>query len=105
MIELGIPLPALQVTLYDRHGEEVARPDFDWAEQGLVGEFDGAVKYGRLLGPGQDLVDVILAEKAREERIRRQGRWVVRWTASDLFPALKFRDLMRDAWRAGIRAA
>lgn len=105
MIELGIPLPRLQVTLVDDHGADVARTDFLWDDIGLVGEFDGGVKYGRLLKPGQDVSDVVLAEKAREERIRRQGYWIVRWTAAELFPAARFRTLMLDAWKTAPRAA
>lgn len=73
MHELGVPLPVLQAPILDRHGEEVARSDFLWEEAVLVGEFDGAIKYGRLLKPGQDVNDVVLAEKSREERIRRAG--------------------------------
>ena len=33
----------------------MARPDFWWEERGLAGEFDGMVKYGRLLRPGQSV--------------------------------------------------
>ncbi|GAB3712782.1 hypothetical protein [Mariniluteicoccus flavus] len=104
MIELGIPLPNLQVRLFDDAGQEIARPDFLWERQKLVGEFDGEVKYGRLLKPGQDLADVIRAEKDREERIRRRGYWMVRWATRDLHPAERFRQLMADVWPSDHRA-
>ncbi|MGO1383213.1 MAG: hypothetical protein ACTHU1_00260, partial [Arachnia sp.] len=64
----------------------VARTDFAWPELGLVGEVDGKVKYGQLLRPGQSADAVIMAEKRREELIRQQGWWIVRWdwsTATD----------------------
>jgi hypothetical protein len=49
-----------------------------------VGEFDGQVKYGRLLPPGQEPGDAVFAEKIREDEIRATGLAVVRWTWGDL---------------------
>ncbi|WP_299575868.1 hypothetical protein [uncultured Williamsia sp.] len=57
--------------------------DFDWDRQ-LVGEFDGHVKYGRLLKPGQTVADVVEDEKAREDLLRWDGSMVVRWIWADL---------------------
>lgn len=57
--------------------------DFDWGRT-LVGEFDGHVKYGRLLKPGQTIADVIEDEKAREDLLRWDGSMVVRWIWADL---------------------
>jgi hypothetical protein len=54
--------------------------DFLWRDQRLVGEFDGKVKYGRLLKPGQSVSDVVYDEKVREDRIRDEDLGVVRWT-------------------------
>lgn len=81
----GLPMPDLQVEFFDRAGHFVARTDFAWRERKLVGEFDGYVKYGRLLKPGQTVQDVVLAEKRREEDLRRIGLWMVRFTTDDLF--------------------
>jgi hypothetical protein len=51
----------------------------------LLFEFDGRVKYGRLLAPGQDPGDVVFAEKLREDRMRRAtGFAVERCTWADL---------------------
>ena len=58
--------------------------DFGWPELRTVGEFDGRVKYGRLLEPGQDPGDVVYAEKLREDAVRAQRLEVVRWTWADL---------------------
>lgn len=86
MSKAGIPAPELQLEIFNDSGEFVARPDFTWPELGLVGEVDGKLKYGQLLRPGQSAEAAIMAEKKREEMVRQQGFWVVRWdweTASD----------------------
>ncbi|WP_425310368.1 type IV toxin-antitoxin system AbiEi family antitoxin domain-containing protein [Ammonicoccus fulvus] len=84
MAEAGTPMPDLQAEFHDpRTGEFLARTDFYWREHNLVGEFDGKVKYGRLLKPGQDVGEVVLAEKQREERLRRVGLWMVRFDAGE----------------------
>ncbi|MGI5127725.1 hypothetical protein ACQEVB_13010 [Pseudonocardia sp. CA-107938] len=76
----GLPTPVLQWCVPGtRH-----RCDFAWPEAGVVGEFDGRVKYGRLLRPGQDPGDAVFEEKLREDEIRATGRAVVRWTWADL---------------------
>lgn len=60
--------------------------DFGWPEHGVAGEFDGQVKYGRLLRPGQSPGDAVFAEKVREDRLRGEGLTVVRWTWDELTP-------------------
>ncbi len=80
----GLPAPVLQVEVRDSYGRLVGRGDFGWPEVGTIGEFDGKVKYGALLKPGQTAQDVLLAEKRREERIRELGWQVVRWGWADL---------------------
>jgi hypothetical protein len=74
----GLPEPVLQW--------EVAgfRTDFGWPDHCVVGEFDGEIKYGRLLRPGQQPGDVVFAEKRREDALRAHGLEVVRWTWQDL---------------------
>ena len=47
-------------------------------------EFDGRIKYGRLLKPGQDAGDAVRAEKRREDAIRDEDWGVVRWVWADL---------------------
>ncbi|GMA86357.1 hypothetical protein GCM10025868_16070 [Angustibacter aerolatus] len=53
----------------------------------MLGEFDGAVKYGRLLRPGQDVGDVVLAERRREQALERAGWVVVRFTWREVHDA------------------
>ena len=87
MSEWGLVRPELQQLIHDRTGRVLARVDFWWEAFGLVGEFDGAVKYGALVGPDQRIEDVVLAEKRREQLLRDLGLTVVRWTWSDLWGA------------------
>jgi hypothetical protein len=76
----GLPPPTLQHEV----PEIGARTDFYWEEFGTVGEFDGKVKYGRALRPGQNPGDVVFAEKRREEALRDLGLKVVRWYWDEL---------------------
>jgi hypothetical protein len=80
----GLPKPVLQWKVTDRDGELIGYTDFGWPQLRTVGEFDGQVKYGRLLRPGQQPGDAVFAEKLREDRLRDQGLSVVRWTWADL---------------------
>ncbi|WP_346621807.1 type IV toxin-antitoxin system AbiEi family antitoxin domain-containing protein [Blastococcus montanus] len=75
---------ALQFEVRSGNGALVARTDFAWEDARLVGEFDGRVKYGRLLGVGQEPGDAVFAEKRREDAVRDE-RWdVVRWVWAEL---------------------
>jgi hypothetical protein len=51
-------------------GKVRATCDWGWPELDTYGEFDGLVKYGRLLKPGQQPGDVVFAEKQREDDVR-----------------------------------
>lgn len=75
----GLPTPELQVEIVDPAGEVIARPDFLWPDQGVVGEVDGIIKYRDLLLPGQAPAAVILAEKQRDARLERCGYRVIHW--------------------------
>jgi very-short-patch-repair endonuclease len=83
LVDLGVPefQPQLPVV---HEGSVVARVDFGWADQRVVAEFDGKVKYGRLLKRGQDVSDVLFREKQREDMLRDLGWEVVRWVWADL---------------------
>lgn len=67
----GLPRPDLQFEVYDEAGKLVAITDFVWHEFKVFGEFDGMVKYGRLLRKGQQPGDVVFQEKVREDLVRR----------------------------------
>jgi hypothetical protein len=81
---LGLAPSHLQLEVTAADGHLVARADFAWRGARLVGEFDGRIKYGRLLRPGQDPGDAVFEEKRREDAIRDEGWGVVRWTWSDI---------------------
>jgi very-short-patch-repair endonuclease len=70
----GLPLPDLQVRI--RTPEVEVFPDFLWAEAGVIGEADGAVKYSS----HEDLV----REKRRQEALEQMGFRVVRWMYADI---------------------
>jgi hypothetical protein len=93
----GLPAPELQQEILGPDGRVIARVDFLWRERRLVGEFDGRVKYGRLLRPGQSAEDVLFEEKLREDRIRDEDHGVVRWTWPDLRERYVLRDRIRRA--------
>ncbi|MCE3554895.1 hypothetical protein LWC33_26000 [Pseudonocardia sp. RS11V-5] len=84
IVAAGLPPPVLQLVVPRvAHGAD-GRVDFAWREQRVVGEFDGRVKYGRLLAPGQEAGDAVFAEKVREEAIRAASWTVLRWTWGEL---------------------
>jgi hypothetical protein len=79
-----LPPAELQWNVWSRRGDHLGRVDFWWSRFRTVGEFDGQVKYGRLLLPGQEPGDVVFAEKRREDALRDEGLQVVRWTWREL---------------------
>lgn len=69
-----LPRPETQHMVYDENGALLGTTDWWWPGHRLLGEFDGKVKYGRLLKPGQDPGEVVFAEKQREDLLRRVSR-------------------------------
>lgn len=82
----GLPVPELQHKVRTAAGLILGEVDFWWEEYGVAGEFDGRVKYGRMLGPGQDPGEVVFREKLREDGIRAEIRGMARWTWPELDP-------------------
>lgn len=98
----GIPQPSLQHQVSNDRGTVLARCDFAWPDRATIGEFDGKVKYGRLLRAGEDPGDVVFREKRREDALRDLGWQVVRWTWDDLMHPEQFLLRLRRAFaRAG----
>ncbi len=80
-----LPMPTPQYEVKDSQGRVVARVDFAWPEFGVFLEFDGRIKYEKLLRPGQRASDVVIAEKRREELVCRITGWrCIRITWADL---------------------
>ena len=96
----GLPAPELQFSVYDERGDRAGITDMAWREHRLLGEFDGKVKYGRLLKPGETPGDAVFREKRREDNLRRLTNFsMVRITWADLYrgpqTAARIRGLMR----------
>lgn len=86
MFRWGLPEPELQFEVYDAHGNLVGRTDFAWPGHGLLGEFDGLAKYGRLRRPGETVEQAVVREKQREDLLRELTGWLmIRLIWSELF--------------------
>jgi len=101
---LGFPPPELQKEFRSAGGRVLGRTDFFWPQQNLVGEFDGALKYGPALnGVGGQSQQALLQEKRREDAIRATGVGFVRWVWAALFKAPEDPDgLAQILTRAGL---
>ena len=97
MHQAGLPAPTPQFVVHGDDGRFLARCDFGWPGLGVLGEFDGRVKYGRLLAPGADPGEVVHREKLREDALRDRGWRVVRWTWPDLYAGDVLVDRLRRA--------
>jgi hypothetical protein len=98
----GLPEPELQYEVYDDDGRLVGTTDFAWPEFGLLGEFDGKMKYQRYLRDGEPPGDAVFREKKREDDLRRITGWgMVRFIWADLYDGRRtasyVRALMRPA--------
>jgi hypothetical protein len=72
-----LPEPVLQFEVRDEFGNLIGTCDFAWPEHGLLGEFDGLQKYGRLRRPGESIEDAIIREKLREDALREITGWLM----------------------------
>jgi hypothetical protein len=81
MFLLNLPRPVLHVRCEDERGL-IGYADFGW--DGVVGEFDGQVKYRVPEGASAKEASAVLwAEKRREDRIRATGVRMARWLYVD----------------------
>lgn len=95
--EAGLPAPVLQHEFADREGRMFA--DFWWPRSGVVGEFDGKTKYlDERYRSGRTIEQVLLDEKWREARLRRQRgvRDVARWDAATAASPTRLGRLLRE---------
>ncbi len=97
LAELGLEAPEIQLPVLD--GQRlVGRVDFAWPEHRTIAEFDGRVKYGRLLRRGEDAGEVVFREKVREDLLRELGWEVVRWVWSELIQPDVIESRLRRAF-------
>jgi hypothetical protein len=95
--EAGLPAPELQHEFWDRDGRMDV--DFWWPRFGVIGEFDGKVKYlDERYRNGRTLEQVLLDEKWREQRLRRQPgvRSIARWDAATAASPARLGRLLRE---------
>lgn len=104
MMRAGLPAPVLQWDVHSAGGLWIGCVDFGWPTLRTVAEFDGRIKYGRLLRPGQDPGEVVFAEKVREDAIRDVELGVVRWVWSDLKNFAPVADRLRRSYQRRSRA-
>lgn len=72
-----LPEPVLQFEVRDEWGNVLGVTDFAWPAYGVLGEFDGMIKYGRLLKPGETPGEAVEREKKREDRLREETGWLM----------------------------
>jgi len=82
MFGLGFEVPELQLEIPHDGGRYVV--DFAWRSRRVIFEFDGFGKYLDPAMSGGDPARVVIAEKLREDELRRQGYTVIRGYWSDL---------------------
>jgi hypothetical protein len=81
-----LPEPQLQFEVRDEWGNVLGTTDFAWPAYGLLGEFDGMMKYGRLRRDGETPGDAVEREKKREDALRAETGWLmVRLIWAELF--------------------
>jgi hypothetical protein len=93
MIRLGAPPPFLQTPHRDVDGL-IGYSDFWWPEYGVIGEFDGRMKYGADNPAGLRPEEVVYREKLREDRLRRIAT-VIRFGWADIHDPPRFAGILR----------
>ncbi len=91
----GFPAPVLQQH-FVVDGRDVWT-DFFWEGERAIGECDGRQKYlDPALRGGRTLEEVLLAEKAREDGLRRQVRSFQRWGSAEAFSPTRLRPKLLE---------
>ena len=81
----GFPGAEPQWKVHRPDGRLAGRVDFALHRERVLIEFDGKIKYGRLLKSGETVTDVILRERAREKLLEElTGYWMFRLVWADL---------------------
>ena len=85
-LRYGIPTPELQYRVVNGWGDVLGISDFGWVEYRHLGEFDGKVKYQKLLRPGETPSDCVVREKRREDLMRAEDHGMSRFVWSMVMP-------------------
>ncbi|WP_134766018.1 type IV toxin-antitoxin system AbiEi family antitoxin domain-containing protein [Nocardioides sp. 1609] len=96
-----LPAPQVNFEIKDAHGRVLHRVDLAWPELGVFAEFDGKIKYGKLLADDETAKDVIVREQRREEAICRLTGWrCVRVVWADLDRPVETANRIRAQFRS-----
>lgn len=100
---LGFPAPELQYEIRTPAGILVARGDFGWPEHRLLGEADGRGKY-EPGAPGNEVEGrAVMREKRREQDVRAEGWWLVRWGMAEALHPERLEPLLRKGFELAPR--
>lgn len=103
MMEAGFPEPELQKEFRDASGFR-AIVDFWWPDFGIIGEADGRLKYGTAgSANGEDAREAVIAEKNRENVLRRMSRGFARWEHRDVVRTGALGVILKQAGLPSIR--
>ncbi|MFF1571750.1 hypothetical protein ACFVWR_03320 [Leifsonia sp. NPDC058292] len=92
---LGFAPPLLQSRV-ERGDGGSDHPDFEWER--AYGEFDGFAKYARPeYTQGRPAAEIVWNEKRREDRLRKHGKAVARWTWEDAWNPPRLRSILLAA--------
>jgi hypothetical protein len=80
----GIPMPEPQYQVFGSRGQLIGISDFYWEDFRHLGEFDGKIKYQKLLRAGESPSDCVIREKRREDAMRAGSRGMTRFVWSDV---------------------
>jgi hypothetical protein len=95
--ELGYPAPELQVSFSDSNGA-IGKVDFYWPSARVIGEFDGMVKYERPeYLSGKTPSQIVVLEKLREDRLRRNVRGMFRCVWEDARHPSRLDSIVRSS--------
>lgn len=97
---VGLPPPELQVEIRNGYGRLIARVDFLWRSQRVIGEFDGDGKYRGDFGV--EPVAAIRAEKERQAALEAMDYRVVRWDSKVLRTPGALAARLRHALASGL---
>jgi hypothetical protein len=92
-----IPMPELQYHVVNSHGTLIGISDFYWADHRHLGEFDGKIKYQRLLRPSETASECVFREKKREDAMRADLRGMTRFVWSEVMPHTARRTMVELA--------
>jgi Transcriptional regulator, AbiEi antitoxin len=91
----GIPMPDLQFDVFDDRGVLIGTSDFYWDDFRHLGEFDGKIKYQKLLRREETPSDCVFREKRREDAMRADSRGMSRFVWADVMPRNARRSMVQ----------